>query len=151
MVTDICSAGTLFAFMLVCGGVLKLRMDPTAPPSKFKTPYVNAKYIVPALFILSIVLLFVFNKPTLNYYLSLDDFMIKIPVYIFFIGFAIFSVLAFRFNFSLIPSLGLLCCFYMLSQLGHKNWLYFTVWLIIGLIIYFVYGRRHSKLAPAAI
>jgi amino acid transporter len=151
MVTDICSAGTLFAFMLVCGGVLKLRMDPTAPPSKFKTPYVNAKYIVPALFILSIVLLFVFNKPTLNYYFSLDDFMIKIPVYIFFIGFAIFSVLAFRFNFSLIPSLGLLCCFYMLSQLGHKNWLYFTVWLIIGLIIYFVYGRRHSKLAPAAI
>jgi amino acid transporter len=38
MVTDICSAGTLFAFCLVCGGVLKLRMDPNAPKSKFKTP-----------------------------------------------------------------------------------------------------------------
>lgn len=148
MVTDICSAGTLFAFMLVCGGVLKLRMDPKAPPSKFKTPYINSKYIVPALFILSIISLSVFSSSTLDHYLSTDDFVTKIPVYFFFIGFAIFSVLAFTYNFSLIPSLGLLSCFYMLSQLGHKNWLYFTVWLIIGLIIYFIYGRNHSKLAP---
>lgn len=151
MVTDICSAGTLFAFILVCGGVLKLRMDPDAPKSKFKTPYVNAKYIVPALFILSIVLLYLFNKEWLSYYLKFESFkafLIKLPIYFFFIGFAIFSVMAFKYNFSLIPSLGLLSCFYMLSQLGYKNWLYFTVWLIIGLIIYFIYGRKHSKLAP---
>jgi APA family basic amino acid/polyamine antiporter len=148
MVTDICSAGTLFAFCLVCGGVLKLRLDPTAPPSKFKTPYVNSKYIIPACFILSLLLLCK-DKTTLDYYLksgSLLEFFSKVPVYFFFIGFAIFSVLAFKHNFSLIPSLGLLCCFYMLSQLGYKNWLYFLLWLIIGLIIYFVYGRRHSKL-----
>lgn len=154
MVTDICSAGTLFAFMLVCGGVLKLRMDPTAPPSKFKSPYVNARYIVPAVFILTLVSLAVFDKELLNYYLSFGsaiDFLSKLPIYFFFIGFAIFSVMAFRFNFSLIPSLGLLSCFYMLSQLGYKNWIYFTIWLIIGLIIYFVYGRRHSKLAPAIL
>jgi APA family basic amino acid/polyamine antiporter len=36
----------------------------------------------------------------------------------------------------------------MLSQLGYKNWLYFAIWLAIGLIIYFAYGRSHSKLAP---
>lgn len=152
MVTDICSAGTLFAFCLVCGGVLKLRMDPSAPPSKFKTPYVNAKFIVPALFIISLVYLFLDSSNTLDYYLTsktAEEFYTKIPIYFFFIGFAIFSVMAFRFNFSLIPSLGLLCCFYMLSQLGYKNWLYFGVWLIIGLLIYFVYGRRHSKLAPS--
>jgi amino acid transporter len=154
MVTDICSAGTLFAFILVCGGVLKLRMDPDSPPSKFKTPYVNGRYIVPALFVTSLLLLFVFNRPTVNYYLTYESFyafMTKLPIYIFFIGFAVFSVMSFRFNFSLIPSLGLLCCFYMLSQLGYKNWLYFSIWLIIGLIVYFVYGRKHSKLAPSTV
>lgn len=154
MVTDICSAGTLFAFCLVCGGVLKLRMDPNAPPSKFKTPYVNSKYIVPGLFILCIILMFVFQKETVDYYLkyeSFNAFLTKIPVYSFLIGFIIFSVMAFRYSFSLIPSLGLLCCFYMLSQLGYKNWLYFLIWLMMGLVIYFIYGRSHSKLAPKKI
>lgn len=151
MVTDICSAGTLFAFMLVCGGVLKLRMDPHAPPSKFKTPYVNSKYIIVGLFALSFFLLFVYNKSATDYYFSYESFpdlLTKLPIYFFFIGFAIFAAMAFKYNFSLIPSLGLLSCFYMLSQLGYKNWLYFSAWLVIGLIIYFVYGRRHSKLAP---
>lgn len=150
MVTDICSAGTLFAFVLVCGGVLRLRMDPNAPQSKFKTPYVNSKFIIPGLFILSLVLMFLYQKNTMDYYLkfeSFSSFLTKVPVYSFFIGFAIFSAYAFKYNFSLIPSLGLLSCFYMLSQLGYKNWLYFLVWLMIGLIIYFIYGRRHSKLA----
>ncbi|MDO8999557.1 MAG: amino acid permease [Bacteroidota bacterium] len=151
MVTDICSAGTLFAFCLVCAGVLKLRMDPNAPKSKFKTPYVNSKFIVPFLFLLTIILLFVYNKSWIDYYLkfeSFDAFLTKIPIYFFFIGFLIISIMAFKHNFSLIPTLGLLSCFYMLSQLGYKNWLYFSIWLILGLIIYFAYGRRHSKLDP---
>jgi amino acid transporter len=151
MVTDICSAGTLFAFCLVCAGVLKLRMDPTAPKSKFKTPYVNSKFIIPALFILTLVLLFIYNRSWIDYYLkfeSFDAFVTKIPIYFFFIGFATIAVMAFKYSFSLIPTLGLLSCFYMLSQLGYKNWLYFAIWLAIGLIIYFAYGRSHSKLAP---
>ena len=150
MVTDICSAGTLFAFCLVCAGVLKLRMDPTAPPSKFKTPYVNSKFIIPALFVLTLVLMFMYNRSWVDYYLKFESFhafLTKIPIYFFFIGFALLAVMAFKFNFSLIPTLGLLSCFYMLSQLGYKNWLYFSIWLIIGLIIYFAYGRGHSKLA----
>ena len=151
MVTDICSAGTLFAFCLVCAGVLKLRMDPSAPKSKFKTPYVNSKCIIPVLFILTLVLLFVYNRSWIDYYLkfeSFDAFVTKIPIYFFFIGFATIAVMAFKYSFSLIPTLGLLSCFYMLSQLGYKNWLYFAIWLAIGLIIYFAYGRSHSKLAP---
>lgn len=153
MVTDICSAGTLFAFILVCGGVLKLRMNPNAPPAKFKTPYINSKFIVPALFIVCMLLLAVFDRAALMGYLHPDgfgDFITRLPLYIFFLGFAVFSLLAFRHSFSLIPSMGLLCCFYMLSQLGYKNWLYFSVWLIIGLIVYFVYGRKHSKLAASS-
>jgi hypothetical protein len=127
-------------------------MDPTAPKSKFITPYVNSKYIIPTLFLLTCLLLYFFNKSWFDYYLkfeSFNAFVLKIPMYFFFLGFAVISVMSFKFNFSLIPTLGLLSCFYMLSQLGYKNWLYFTAWLIIGLIIYFAYGHKHSKLAQS--
>jgi len=110
---------------------------------------VNAKYIIPILFVFACIFVLgneehrseFFSYPTALHFYS------QVPMLTFFIGFAVLSVLAFRFNFSLIPSLGLLCCFYMLSQLGYKNWLYFTAWLVLGLIIYFVYGYRHSNLA----
>jgi basic amino acid/polyamine antiporter, APA family len=150
MVTDICSAGTLFAFVLVCAGVLKLNAsDPNYKP-KFRAPYINAKYIVPAMLVVSFSLMGMYEREVLSDLFkveSLTDFLSKLPVYTFVVGFVAISVLAYRFSFSLIPSLGLICCFYMLSQLGYKNWLYFMVWLLIGLIIYFIYGRRHSKLA----
>ncbi len=149
MVTDICSAGTLFAFILVCAGVLKLRATQKDYNPKFKAPYINAKFIMPALFVLSMVLWYVFDKETVQYYFkyeSFNAFIAKVPLYIFIIGFGVISYLSFKHNFSLIPALGLICCFYMLSQLGYKNWLYFMVWLIIGLVIYFAYGYKHSKL-----
>ncbi|MFO0358178.1 MAG: APC family permease [Sphingobacteriaceae bacterium] len=149
MVTDICSAGTLFAFILVCAGVLKLRAEHKDYNPKFKAPYVNAKFIIPALFLASVIALIIFDKETFDYYLrfeSMHAFLSKLTVYTFFVGFAVLSYLSFKHNFSLIPALGLICCFYMLSQLGYKNWLYFIIWLIIGLVIYFAYGRKHSKL-----
>ena len=71
----------------------------------------------------------------------------KIPTWIFFIITAILTVLAFTKNLSLIPLLGLECCLYMMSELGYKNWVYFTGWLALGLIIYFGYSYRNSKLA----
>lgn len=149
MVTDICSAGTLFAFCLVCGGVIRLRMDPSAPPSKFKTPYVSARYIVPVMFVVAVIAVCTDEMLVAQYtdFSTATAVFQNIPNYVFFIGAAVFTVLAAIHSFSLIPSLGLLCCFYMLSQLGHRNWLYFSVWLALGLIIYFAYGRRHSNLA----
>ncbi|MGZ4049767.1 MAG: amino acid permease, partial [Bacteroidia bacterium] len=62
MVTDLCSIGTLFAFVLVCAGVLVLQNKPDIPRGKFKTPYINSKYIMPVLLIGTIVLSFKFNK-----------------------------------------------------------------------------------------
>ncbi|HRC33834.1 MAG TPA: amino acid permease, partial [Bacteroidia bacterium] len=49
MVTDLCSIGTLFAFVLVCAGVLRLQMLPNPPERKFKTPYFNSRYVMPVL------------------------------------------------------------------------------------------------------
>ena len=55
-------------------------------------------------------------------------------------------VLSYRHNLSLIPILGLISCFYMMAQIPAKSWLGFSIWLVIGLVIYFGYGVKHSKL-----
>ncbi|MFT4983814.1 MAG: APA family basic amino acid/polyamine antiporter, partial [Flavobacterium sp.] len=59
MVTDLCSIGTLFAFVLVCAGVLVLQNKTDIPRGKFKTPYVNSKYVIP--FMLAAGLYYAFN------------------------------------------------------------------------------------------
>ncbi len=56
-------------------------------------------------------------------------------------------MLCYRNDLPLIPVLGLLSCFYLMSELGYSNWLRFLIWLAIGLAIYFMYGKKHSKLA----
>ena len=62
MVTDLCSIGTLFAFVVVCGGVLILQNKTDIPRGKFKTPYINGKYVMPVLVAATIILSFTFNK-----------------------------------------------------------------------------------------
>lgn len=59
----------------------------------------------------------------------------------------IVAVLSFVKEFSLIPVLGLISCFYLMAQESHTNWLRFLIWLSIGLVVYFMYGYRKSKLA----
>lgn len=48
-VLDLCSMGTLFAFVLVCAGVLKLQVTPNVPHGKFRIPYLNAKWLFPVM------------------------------------------------------------------------------------------------------
>lgn len=48
------------------------------------------------------------------------------------------------------PLLGVLTCAAMIFGLGWPNWLRLAVWLLLGLLIYFCYGRTHSKLGKAA-
>jgi APA family basic amino acid/polyamine antiporter len=45
--------------------------------------------------------------------------------------------------------LGILTCAAMIYGLGWTNWLRLGAWLAVGLVLYFVYGHRHSKLATA--
>lgn len=47
----------------------------------------------------------------------------------------------------LIPILGILTCFAMMLSLGWLTWARLTIWLIIGVVVYFLYGRNHSHLA----
>lgn len=46
----------------------------------------------------------------------------------------------------IIPILGVLSCLYLMLQLPLITWLRFVLWMGIGMIIYFLYSRHHSKL-----
>jgi len=140
-VTDLTSIGTLFAFVLVCGGVLLLPKT-EAVKGKFRIPYINAKWIVPALFIGG---MYFFWKPMTAMFAE-ENSHEKFPFMLFILLTAALTVLSFVKNLSLIPVLGLLSCFYLMTELGYTNWLRFLVWLLIGLVIYFTYGYKNSKL-----
>ncbi len=146
--TELTSIGTLFAFILVCAGVLRLHTNPHGPRSKFKTPYINGKYIVPLLFIVMFAALIYEGKWIREFltYGEWDSFRHKIPMYLFFVTFAYVSYWTFTKKLSLIIVFGLLTCLYLMAQLTYMNWLRFSIWLVVGLVIYFLYGYKHSKL-----
>lgn len=218
MVTDLCSIGTLFAFVLVCAGVLVLQNRTDIPRGKFKTPYVNSKYVFPVLLVIGVIIAFSVNKSatmdfitnekqineagtivtsleetdtkavvtylqangfvketnadleevlsaisedeatyknvvdampidaSLKYESGFALFKHKIPMWIFLISLVFFAAWSWRQNLSLIPLLGLVSCLYMMAELSVWNWIYFTIWLLIGLVIYFGFSRKNSKL-----
>jgi len=220
IVTDLCSIGTLFAFVLVCAGVLVLQNKPNIQRGKFRIPYVNAKYIVPLLFVGMLAAAFswyqqetkafLFNErrvyEPVHFITTLDaneliavkqqivddqkkvnviarnvdaadylsglsavqyeDFMSrssvntgkkfehgwglfkhKIPMWIFLFICIVIMYYSVTKNLSLIPVLGLISCLYMMCELGISNWIGFGIWLVVGLVVYFLYGYKNSKLA----
>ena len=221
MVTDLCSIGTLFAFVLVCAGVLRMESMKDVPKGKFRTPYINSKYFLLPLLFVAIILSFKFNKEnsirfltnepvaisqdefisrltkdesnlvmekTIDtdkesllsfnsdldaYVKSLDEtkyntflgelsipsdkkinsgwslFKHKIPTWVFLLTTLVLVYFSIIKKFSLIPLLGLISCLYMMSELGVSNWVGFTIWLLTGLIIYFTFSYKNSKLNHA--
>lgn len=58
----------------------------------------------------------------------------------------------FRVPFSpLIPILSGLACVYLMLNLVVETWIRFLVWLALGLVIYFAYGRRNARLAAKVV
>jgi amino acid transporter len=148
-VTDLTSIGTLFAFILVCGGILRMDQNGKVKKHKFKTPYINSKYIFPAIVLFSAVALLYFNPTGLHDFFDLsntESLPQRIPLGVFSIGMIALSYFCFTKNLSLIPVLGLSSCSYLMTELGITNWIRFGVWLVIGIFVYFLYGVKHSKL-----
>lgn len=148
-VLDFTSIGTLFAFVLVCGGVLMLptqqgeEQNQIATKGKFRLPYINAKYIFPSIMLITFSILF--------YFIFIGEFelgviLTNIPLVIFFILCIVMSVLSFIKNLSLIPVLGLVSCCYLLTGMAVSNWIWFSIWLVLGLVVYFLYSNKNSKL-----
>ena len=218
IVIALTSIGTLFAFVLVCGGVLVLEKQTDRPESKFKVPYINSKYILPTLVIIAVLAAWKFNQQSVKeffqnktlvpseglytrlnasdsaqlkekiavmdsagynnaggnlksylenvysttyrpmirqtglredamYYTGKDAFLPNIPQWIFLIVAVIITFYSFKNSFSLIPVLGLISCFYLMAQESHTNWYRFLIWLVVGLVIYFLYSSHNSRLA----
>ncbi|GAB1395501.1 hypothetical protein MASR1M65_02760 [Saprospiraceae bacterium] len=137
---DLTSVGTFFAFILVCGGVLYLDEHGHSKEAKFKVPYINGKYIIGVMMIISLI---VFRN---DLWIHIQEKPLLIA---FWLTWLFLSVFGFRNNYSLLPVLGILTNLYLMTELGVTNWFMFLLWLVIGLIIYYFYGRKHSKLRAA--
>src|SRR5437868_1494843 len=88
---DLTNIGTLFAFVLVCAGVMALRKSAPDRPRPFRVP--------------------------------------AVPLF---------------------PLLGIFFCFILMLSLPVLTWIRFFVWLLVGFVIYFFYGYRHSQLGKEA-
>ena len=159
MVVDLTSIGTLFAFALVCGGILVI--DPQGKSeARFTVPYLNGRWLVPLLLLASAALLWRYDQDMLRtMWQDIDGstaartgenwyavFRHQIPYLVFVVATLAITVVTFRKSLSLLPVLGLLTNLYLMTQLGINNWTMFFIWLLLGLGIYFTYGYKHSKL-----
>lgn len=153
-VTDLTSIGTLFAFVLVCGGILILERDPThRQRAGFKVPYYNGKFIFPVILLLVLAICYYFNADGMVAFMQFnggwEETQHKLPMLLFLAVCIALIYGTFKYNFSLIPVLGLVTNLYLMTELGITNWSRFLIWLTLGLVVYFLYGYRHSNLGKA--
>ena len=162
-VLDFTSIGTLFAFVLVCGGVLLIPRRAKTEGGGFHLPYINGQYIFPIIIVGTLIILGVTTKDYFTNLFNFDfssnaDYVAKrisfmdaatpnISLIIFWISCVAIAVFAYLKKFSLIPLMGLATCMYLLTGMTKINWAWFLGWLLIGLVVYFIYGKQHSKLA----
>lgn len=145
-ILDFTSIGTLFAFVLVCGGVLMLPYREKTL-GRFHLPYINSKYIAPLLGLVTLVLIVTLDPVHFHRALGRTGGAPNVPLLVFYVLCVVLAWSSFRKSWSLIPLLGLVSCCYLLTGMAVSNWQWFGIWLLVGLVCYFAYGWRHSKLA----
>jgi basic amino acid/polyamine antiporter, APA family len=155
-VTDLSVIGTLFAFTIVCAGVLV--KDKEFAGQKRFVPYINSRYLFPIIMIGAFGLVYYLNPA---FFTNLLDFSAtadktsyqviteKIPYLVFLPFSLLMAILCIAKRLTLIPVLGVMCCTYLMTELGWTNWFRFGAWLLLGLIVYFFYSYSHSKLHNA--
>lgn len=147
LMTDLTSIGTLFAFALVCGGVLLLPPKTEKSKNRFNLPYINGQWIVPLLFA-SFVYAFRVRVSDALTGINHESHQ-EILFLIFVVVAAVITFYSFLRKLSLIPVLGMLCCLYLMIEIPTRSWAVFFGWMTFGLIIYFGYGYGRSKLSKA--
>jgi hypothetical protein len=138
---------------LVSGGVLILHPRGNNDPNKrgFNVPYVNSRWYLLPIWVVILTIIWISNPGFFagifngSNHLS-KGFHNQLPMFVFIVVAVLTTVFAVIRRWSLIPVLGLLTNLYLMSELGITNWFRFLIWLAIGLVLYFAYGMRHSKL-----
>ncbi|WP_333819514.1 amino acid permease [Ohtaekwangia sp.] len=147
LMTDLTSIGTLFAFVLVCGGVLLLPEVEDKDAKKFNLPRINGQWIVPVLFA---IFLYGFRERIVSSVSNIGNESHQEILFIVFIVLAAaITIASFMKKLSLIPVLGMLCCLYLMIEIPARSWAVFFGWMLFGLVIYFSYGYWKSKLSAA--
>ena len=146
-VTDLSSIGTLFAFVIVNAGVIRMESHKNEYHTGFRVPYFNGRLFVPMLCLISLFLFIVYDTDKIFMHLNQAA---NWPMALFWILFILLSILSFIKRYSAIPVLGMVTNFYLMTQLNFTNWAAFLIWLMFGLVVYYFYGRVHSKLAASA-
>lgn len=119
---------------------------------RFHLPYINGKIIFPVIFIGGLL---VFYKWQPEFFQNLMDWKdpkegeFRASIFFFILVNLVLCVWTFIKNLSLIPLIGLSSCLYLLTGMSHENWFWFGLWFAIGLVIYFFYGYKNSKLGKA--
>lgn len=147
-ILDFTSIGTIFAFVLVNGGIL-LMPQKERLKGRFHMPYINSKYIFPVLFLGGLVFFWFWQPEFFQNLMKWEDpeeGEFRLSVFVYILINLVLVYLSFAKNLSLIPLLGLSSCLYLLTGMTHNNWFWFGLWFVIGLLIYFFYGMKNSKL-----
>jgi APA family basic amino acid/polyamine antiporter len=153
-VTDLTSIGTLFAFVLVSGGILLIGDKETNTNKGYRIPYLNSRTYLLPLWVIVLVAAILIGHSGEHFFHELAGFIIHLPsvlisnppMGIFVLVAIAFSVISMVKKFSLIPVISVLANLYLMTGLGNHAWMRFAIWLVIGLLIYFLYGYRKSKM-----
>jgi amino acid transporter len=125
---DLTNVGTLFAFILVCLGIMVLRVKDPSRSRPFRVP--KGTYLVPILGIMSVIVMTKYLPPT-----SLLRIIVCLIV-------GLWLCLAYILRTYLVPILGVLSCMGLAYYLPPSSWMRFVVWLVFGLELYAAYGLR---------
>lgn len=157
-VTDLASIGTLFAFLVVCAGVLF--KDKEFGRENRYVPYINSEWIFPILVLVGVAAFaYLADGYTISKFFSVTPesgeswfgaFSHKLPMIAFLILTLVMVLLTNWKKLSLIPVLGVMSCAYLMQELGWTNWFRFGIWLVVGLVVYFLYGYKNSNLNKEA-
>ncbi len=125
---DLTNIGTLFAFILVCAGIIVLRRQDPLRPRPFRVPG-GLRWALGLYAVLAVAICFL---P-----LTLLSKAMLLPV---------LAGLFYLVRNHIFPTLGILSCLYLIYYLPPTSWLRFAAWLNIGFVIYAGYGVQHSRL-----
>ncbi|MFN5884930.1 MAG: amino acid permease, partial [Bacteroidota bacterium] len=150
-VTDLSSIGTLFAFVIVNAGVIRMESHKNECHVGFRVPYINGRLLVPLLCLVSLFFYIALGAMADDLNLNQTKEQMNLPMLLFWFLFVVLAILAFIKRYSAIPVLGMITNFYLMAQLNFTNWAAFIIWLLLGLVIYLTYGRFKSKLNDSAV
>jgi APA family basic amino acid/polyamine antiporter len=154
-IIELTNIGTLFAFVLVCVGVMVLRYTDPQRRRPFRTPW------IPLLPIWALMIWFLVPMLLAGPRLAGGEIdWGTIAEYLVMIGLALFGVflsalaLAAWLRRTKIPEIaktefalaGIASCIWLMRGLPAITWWRFLGWLALGLVIYTLYGSRHSRL-----